>query len=470
MIPRYPFPVPGLAFLPDLLLADGALRAGAALSVRDGKVVAAGAPAAGFQKVPLRGRILLPGFVSAHGHAFQRALRGRAERRRQDGSTFWSWRESMYAVAERLGPDGLEAVARLAFLELARAGVTCVGEFHYLHRDPAGRPYANPSELALRVVRAARSVGLRIALLRAGYGRAGAGGPPAAAQRRFVEESPDAYLAGLAHLAGAVEGDPLVSLGVAPHSVRACPPEWLCALAAEADRRALPLHVHAAEQPAEVAACRAEHGTSPVGLLARAGALGPRTTLVHAIHLDDADVDAIGAARATVCACPLTERNLGDGIVPADRLAAAGARLALGVDAHVEADPLGEARALELHLRLARGTRAVLDEPPGGLAPALLEALTAGGMASLGLSGGRLAPGDPADFVLLDTDDPSLAGASGESLLAAILLGASPAAVKSTFVAGEPILEDGWPAPGRPAGAEILERYRRAVVDLWGAA
>jgi formimidoylglutamate deiminase len=457
-------------YVPEALYAGGVFRPGAALTVRDGVVAKVGDPVPGVEKVPLPGRLLLPGFVSAHGHSFQRALRGRTERRGAGAATFWTWREAMYAAAERLDPDGLEAVARLAFLELARAGVTCVGEFHYLHRDREGRPYANPSELELRVIRAARAIGLRIVLLRAGYARAGAGGAPAPAQRRFIEPSPEAYLAALDHLQGALRGDPLAGVGIAPHSVRACPPEWIAPLAAEAGRRGLPLHLHAAEQVAEVEACRAEHGTTPVRLLERAGALGPGTTLVHAIHLDEEEIGAVGAARATVCACPLTERNLGDGIVPADRLAAAGARLALGVDAHAEADPLGEARALELHLRLLRGERAVLDEPPGSLAPRLLEAATAGGMAALGLPGGRLAPGEPADFVLVDVDDPSIAGAEGPALLAALVFGMAPGAVRSTFVAGEPIVEDGWPGAGRPSGAEVLAGFRRTVKGLWAGA
>jgi formimidoylglutamate deiminase len=462
--------VSALAYVPDLLLSGGTFHAGAALAVRDGIVHSVGPVPPGFEKVPLGGRILVPGFVSAHGHAFQRAIRGRAERRTEGRPDFWAWRTAMYAAAERLGPDALEVVARFAFAELLRAGITCAGEFHYLHRDPAGRPYADPAELSRRVVAAARQVGIRIVLLRGAYAREGAGAAPHPAQRRFVEPSLDAYLEGLDRLEAAVSRDPLATVGIAPHSVRACPPEWIGALAAEARRRGLPLHVHAAEQPAEVEACRAEHGVSPVALLAREGALSERTTLVHAIHVDEADVAAIGAARATVCACPLTERNLGDGIVPADRLVAAGARLALGVDSHAEVDPLGEARALEGHLRLLRGRRAVLDEPAGSLAPRLLEAATAGGMAALGLPGGRLAPGEPADFVLLDADDPSLAGADPGTLLATLVSGAAATAVKSTFVAGEPVIEDGWPPPGRPTGAALLEAFRRVMRDLWGAA
>ena len=460
---------PPRAYLPEVLLAGGALRPGDALSVRDGRVAAVGEPLPGSELVRLPRRLLLPGLVSAHGHAFQRALRGRAERA-AGAQSFWSWREVMYGAAGRLTPEDLEAVARFAFFELARAGVTCAGEFHYLHNDPEGRPYADPAELGLRVVRAARDVGLRIVLLRAAYARAGFGLSPEPGQRRFVEPSPDAYLAALDRLARATRGDPLASVGIAPHSVRACPAEWIRALAEEALRRRLPLHAHAAEQPAELDACRLEHGLSPVRLLEREGALGPSTTLVHAIHVDDADVRAIGAARATVCACPTTERNLGDGIVPADRLLDAGARLALGVDAHAEADLLEEARSVELQLRLVRQERAVLDDPPGSLAGRLLEAATAGGMASLGVGGGRLAPGEPADFVLLDLDDPSIAGTAPEALLAALVFGGSVRAVRATYVAGEPVIEEGRAAPGRVPGERVLAEFRGVMRRLWGEA
>jgi formimidoylglutamate deiminase len=229
--------------------------------------------------------------------------------------------------------------------------------------------------------------------------------------------------------------------------------------------------VHAAVRAADAEACRAAHGASPVGLLERAGALGPGTTLVHATALSGADLAALGEARATVCALPLTARHAGLGAVPADLLLAAGARVALGAGDHAEVDLLGEARALELHLRLLRGVPAALDDPPGTLPGKLLQAASAAGMGALGLAGGRLAPGDPADFVLLDADDPSLAGADDpDALLASLALGSSPAAVKSTFVAGDPILEDGWTTPGRPSGASLLGDFREAMAGIWGGA
>jgi formimidoylglutamate deiminase len=438
--------VPARAYLPDLLYAGGVVRRGAALVVEDGRVTAVGAPPPGAERISLPGAAVVPGLASAHGHAFQRALRGRTQRAAAGGSTFWSWREAMYALALRLDPDALEAVARLLFVELAESGATATGEFHYLHHDPAGAPYADPDELARRVVAAARQVGLRVVLLRASYARGDLGGDPAPAQRRFIEASPDAAVAAVDRLAAAYRSDPLVGLGLAPHSVRACPPGWLSTLALEAERRRLPLHVHVAEQVREVEACRAEHGRSPVQLLAEAGALAPRTTAVHAIHLDPGDAALLGRAGATVCACPLTERDLGDGVVPADALLEAGARLALGVDGCAEVDLLAEARALEGHLRLVRLSRAVLA-PPGGGAEALAARLfgfaSRGGMASLGLAGGALEEGEPADFVVLDLAHPSLAGAGEDDLLEVVVFSTARAAVRDVYVAGEPVVRDG---------------------------
>jgi formimidoylglutamate deiminase len=312
--------VPPRAYLPDLLLAGGELRAGAALTVRDGMVAAVGEPVPGAEIVRLPRQAILPGLVSAHGHAFQRAIRGRTERRGAGGEDFWSWRAAMYEAANRLDPDDLETIARMAFLELARAGVTTVGEFHYLHRDPTGRPYAEPAELALRVVRAARDVGLRVVLLRAGYARAGHALPPDPLQRRFVEPSPDAYLAGLDELAVALGGDPLTTVGAA-HSVRA-PRAVAAALAAEAVPPAAPAARPRPSSRRRSAPRRARR--HPSRAPARAG-LYRGAMLVHAIHLDDADARAIGAAGAR-CAPARHGAEPGDGVVPADRLVA-GARL-----------------------------------------------------------------------------------------------------------------------------------------------
>jgi formimidoylglutamate deiminase len=464
---------PPRAYLPDLLYAGGAVRAGAALSVVDGRVAAVGEPEVGCAWVRLAGTAILPGLVSAHSHAFQRAIRGRTEHRSAGGLSagarpdFWAWRDAMYEAALRLEPDDLFAVARMAFHEMARAGVTAVGEFHYLHRDPGGRPYADRDEMAKQVARAAREVGLRLTLLRVAYARAGHGLPENPLQRRFLDRSVDEVVQSLEDL-GAGLRDGWASLGVAPHSVRACPAGWIERLAAESRRRRLPLHVHVSEQPAEVAQCRAEHGQSPVEVLDRAGALSPDTTAVHAIHLSDGDVALLGARGVTVCACPTTERDLGDGVVPADRLLAAGARLALGTDSNLQIDLLEEARALEGHLRLMRLERAVLDPGRGidGLGRRLWDAASAGGMASLGLEGGGLSPGDPADFLVASLDDPSLAGASAEDLLPAAVFGMARTAVRDVYVGGEPAVLAA--APTRVPAEVVVQDFRDTMRKLWG--
>lgn len=466
-------PTPPRAYLPDLLLAAGEVHAGAALSVAGGSVVAVGAPAPGFERVRLPGKALLPGLVSAHGHSFQRAIRGRTQVRHPGRSDFWSWRAAMYQAAARLDPEDVYAVARMAFHEAARAGVSAVGEFHYLSRDPAGRPYGDPELLAREVVRAARDVGLRIALLRTAYARGGAGVPPGPEQLRFVDGSPEEVVESALRLARLAERDPAVTVGLAPHSVRACPAGWIGTLAAEATRRGWPLHVHVSEQPAEVEQCRAEHGLTPVELLRDLGALGPGTTAVHAIHLTPGDVGALGGSGATVCACPTTERDLGDGVVPADELLRAGASLALGSDSYVQLDLLEEARSLEGNLRLLRRERGLLapeggEQGVGALGARLYGIASAGGMRSLGIAGGTLAPGEAADFVALDLGDPSIAGASAADLLPTVVFSSARTAVRDLFVAGEPALLDGAPAPGRPAPAEVVGDFGRTMKKLWG--
>jgi formimidoylglutamate deiminase len=461
---------PPRAYLPDLLYAGGELRSGAALSVKEGAVLAVGEPAVGCEWVRLKGTALLPGLVSAHSHAFQRAIRGRTERRAAGKSDFWAWREAMVEAAGRIGPDDLHAVARMAFFEMICAGITAVGEFHYLHRDARGHPYADRNETAKQLARAAREVGIRFSLLRVAYARSGVQAPDNPLQRRFVEDSTDEVLQSLDDLEAELCGDAAVSLGIAPHSVRACPASWIERLAAEAERRRLPLHLHVAEQPAEVAQCLAEHGLRPVALLARLGALSERTTAVHAIHLDPGEIALLGKARATVCACPTTERNLGDGIVPADRLLAAGARFALGTDSNVQIDLLEDARELDYHLRLERLERVVL-EPGADALDALARRLhgfgSRGGMAALGLPGGGLAPGDPADFVVVRLDDPSIAGAREDDLLAAVVFSMARTAIRDVYVGGEPALLGGEPAPGRAPRAVAARDFEAAMRRIW---
>jgi formimidoylglutamate deiminase len=439
---------------PDLLLCGDRVLPGAALTIRDGVVESVGPPGPG--AVRLAGRALLPGMAAAHSHAFQRAIRGRTEHASHERDDFWSWREAMYAAAEQLGPEDLYAVSRFCFLEMARAGITAVGEFHYLHRDRDGQPYADPNELDKAVARAARDAGLRVVLLRVAYARSGFGVPDNPRQKRFIESSPEEYLRNLHALAREVP------VGAAPHSVRACPDFWIREIAAEAKRQNWVLHLHVSEQPGEVAQCLAEHATTPALLLGSLGAVHDRMTAVHAVHLTPDEVALLGRERASICACPTTERNLGDGVVRADRLLAAGARLCFGTDSEVQLNLLEDARELEYHLRLIEQRRAVLDTERagvGGLAAKLYGMASAGGMRSIGLQGGSLLPGEPADFVEIDLDDPSIAGCNAEDLMANVVFSMERTALRGTWVSGEKLPLDFEGA--RPGFVAAMRR-------LWG--
>lgn len=461
------------AFRADLIVADSRVHAGASLVVERGIVAGIGPPPEGVEVLDLSGKAILPGLVNAHSHAFQRAIRGRTEYR-AGPSNFWAWREAMYAAAERLSPEDLFAVSRMCFLEMALSGITTVGEFHYLHRDAFGRPYDDPNELEKTVVRAARDVGLRVVLLRVAYARAGYRITENPTQRRFVETSPEEFLSHLMRLESDLAADPLATIGAALHSVRACPKEWLETIAHEAHARRWPIHAHVSEQPLEIEQCRAEHGVTPPVLLHEVGALGPATTAVHAIHLTEDDVRALGGARATVCACPTTERNLGDGIVPAKRLLDAGARLAVGTDSAIQIDLLEDARSLDYHLRLMEMRRAPLAPESGGrgaLGRALYGVASEGGMRSLGIPGGLLRPGDPADFIVVDLADPSIAGATEDALFDTIVFSMSRAAVRQVYVAGRAIVDEGrilGTGAGGGVERDIVGGFGRAMKRLWG--
>lgn len=429
---------------PELLYWRGELRADLALAI-DGNGHVAAAPRKGEGPArALPGAVLLPGLVNAHSHAFQRLIRGRTEfvAPGHAADDFWSWRELMYQAACALEPEDVYVASRQAFLEMALAGITAVGEFHYLHHAPDGTPYEDRGELAHQVIRAAKDVGLRICLLRVGYARAGHQAPPNPRQRRFIDPDPDVFLAAALALRERYRGDPLVTVGLAPHSVRAVGREWLEAVAPEKDV----LHMHVAEQPAEIAACQREHGRRPVELLGELGLLRPGFTAVHAIHLAPHEAELLGRAGACACACPSTERNLGDGVIPADELLGQGVTLCLGTDSQAGIDLLDEARQLESHLRLVRLRRAVLDPREGrqdGLGRRLFDLATRGGAQSLGLPVGTLEPGAPADFFLVDLGHPSLAGASAETLLPSLVFGGDKAAIREVYVGGRCLVRGG---------------------------
>ena len=435
-----------LTWLPDLIYVDGQFLSDRAIVCGEGgRIVGIVASEEAPNAIRLKRRALLPGLVNAHSHAFQRIIRGRTERRSQHtNDSFWTWREQMYAAANRLTLEEIYAVSRLAFLEMALTGITAVGEFHYIHHAPDGSTYSDPNLLAREVIRAARDIGIRIALLRVAYARAGFETEANPQQIRFIESSPDIYLKHLEGLLDTSEAnDGMAWIGVAPHSVRAVPLDYLKTIVAFANERALPVHMHVAEQPAEVSACIEEYGRSPVALLETEGLLSKRFTAVHAIHVTPKAIAAMARAGAIVCACPTTERNLGDGVVPVDAYFDAGVRVALGSDSQIQIDLLEDARELEYHLRLQKTARNVLapidDAGSSALAQRLFDCATVNGAASIGFDGGRLTPGAPADFFTVDLDDPSIAGAAVEDLLANIVFSVSRAAVREVVVGGKPI-------------------------------
>ncbi|HEX8076550.1 MAG TPA: formimidoylglutamate deiminase, partial [Chthoniobacterales bacterium] len=435
-------------WLPDLIYVDGRFQSDRAL-VCDDTVVQLIESDKVSNAIPLKNRALLPGMVNAHSHAFQRLIRGRTEHRSENTTdSFWTWREQMYAAANQLEAEDIYNASRMAFLEMALTGITAVGEFHYIHHAPGGSAYSDPNLLEREVIRAAGDVGIRIALLRVAYARAGYETEANPLQVRFIEESPETYFKHLESLLGAEElKDGMAWVGVAPHSVRAVPLGYLKTIVAFANERGLPVHMHVAEQPAEVSACIQEYGRSPVALLETEGLLSKRFTAVHAIHVTPKAIGAMARAGALVCACPTTERNLGDGVVPVDRYFDAGVPVALGTDSQIQIALLEDARELEYHLRLQHTARNVLpprdDTSSAALARRLFDCASANGARSIGFQGGKLQPGAPADFFTIDLDDASIAGASVDDLLANIVFSLSRTAVRDIVVAGKPIVKDG---------------------------
>jgi formimidoylglutamate deiminase len=326
------------------------------------------------------GRFALPGFVNAHSHAFQRAMRGRAE-----GDDFWAWRDVMLELAERLSPESVRSDYEAAYREMRAAGYTAVGEFHYVG-----------FEEAKAAAEAAEAAGVELVLLHAAYGRGGLD--------RFRQESVADYLHGIEELRGAG-----ISVGLAPHSVRACPPDWLEEIGRYGESEGLVLHVHADEQPREIEECLAEHGVRPIELLARAGCLGPRTTIVHGTHAGDGELDLLAEAGARVCVCPTTEANLGDGFIPVQRLRERGIPLCIGSDSNVRIDPLEELRELEGTAR-RQALRRNLISPAQ-----LLEIGSREGANALGLESWSES--------YVDLDHPSLAGVPEGEVEAALIFG-----------------------------------------------
>ena len=404
------------------------------------------APPAG--AVRLRG-VTLPGLANAHSHAFHRALRGRTHEGR---GSFWSWRDLMYALADRLDPDSYRTLAEAVFAEMVVAGFTAVGEFHYLHHAPGGKRYGDPNEMGRALMDAARGAGIRLTLLDTCYLAGGFGAELQGPQLRFGDGDSDGWADRVEGL-NAEEG---ARLGAAIHSVRAVPRTEIGAVAAFAAARSWPLHAHVSEQRAEQDECVERHGVTPLQLLASEGAVGSTFTAVHGTHFTPADIAVLAGAGAGCCLCPTTERDLGDGVGPAPALFAAGASLSVGSDSHAVIDPFEEARAIELDSRLIEEERGIVE--PGDL----LAAAAANGMAALGWDAGVLAAGRLADFVTVRLDTTRTAGADPHSIASAVFA-ASAADVSDVVIGGRPVVESGV----HLAHPELASELAASIAALW---
>ncbi len=423
----------------------------------DGRIAAVlpGAdPEPGDERLP---GLVLPGFANTHSHAFHRALRGRTH---GITGTFWTWRDRMYALADRLDPGTYRELATAVYAEMALAGISCVGEFHYLHHGPGGARYGDPNAMGEAVREAARAAGIRLTLLDTCYLTGGIDVRLEGVQRRFDDGDVESW----ADRVSMMCDDDGFRVAGAVHSVRAVPADALDVVVEAAvgeDGEPRPLHVHLSEQPAENHACLNAYGMTPTQLLSEHGVLGEATTAVHATHLTSKDLALLGESRTTVCICPTTERDLGDGIGPARDLADAGSPIALGTDQQVLVDMLAESRALEMNERVQSGRRGRFS------VPALVEALGPAGHAALGWpEAGRIEVGAPADLVAVRLDTVRTAGA----LPAEVLLVAAAGDVDTLIVSGRTVVSGGRHLLLEADGCSVPARLQHAVSAAWGDA
>lgn len=444
------------ALLPEGWAADVLIRADAAGTIT---AVTAGARAPGAEL--LRGAVI-PGIPDLHSHAFQRAMAGAAERRSPEGQdSFWTWRETMYRFVGRLTPEDAEAIAAMLYVELLEQGFTAVGEFHYLHHQPDGSPYADPAEMALRHLSAARATGIGITLLPSLYRHGGIFGKPAApGQRRFLNDL-DGFARIVEGCRRAAAGDPQAAIGIAPHSLRAVTPKMLGCVAGMDG----PIHIHAAEQRREVEECLAAVHARPVEWLLDNAPVDQRWCVIHATHITAPEIEDLVASGAVVGLCPTTEASLGDGTFPLRPYLAQGGRLGIGTDSHVGTAPRDELRQLETSQRLALQERAVAataaQPHPGRL---LLDAVLAGGAQASGRPIGAIAPGRRCDLVELDPDDPSLVARSGDRLLDAWVFSGNANPVRTVVCGGRRVVEAGRHL-ARLEVAEAFARTMRRLMD-----
>jgi formimidoylglutamate deiminase len=425
--PEYIYTAQGLQANKLITIADD----GRIASITDREIQTQ--PSGQIEQLP--GLALLPGFVNVHSHVFQRSLRGHTHRSLSRQDTFWTWRRAMYAEAQRLTPELLYKGALRAYGEMLAAGYTSVGEFHYVHHQTDGAPYVHPNAMSEAILQAGHDAGIRVVLLMTAYAQGGFNQPPEEGQLRFCDRSVEAYLERVDALRAA--GFPV---GVAPHSVRAVPEAWLRAIADYSRTYHLPLHIHADEQVAEIEQCQAAYGCTPIELLQHCGALSPHTTIVHATHANETELALLAEHGCTVCVCPTTEGDLGDGIAPYAELVAAQIPLTIGSDSNTRIDPIEELRWAEYSARMRYQRRRILIAnelaSPG---PLLLEYGTRRGALALGLESGVIAPGIQADFIGIDLNHPALAGWNEDDLLDVLFFGVSSDVIAQTWVAGKSV-------------------------------
>lgn len=440
------------------LLLSGGWAINVRVTIRDG-LIAAIAPDSPRDAQDEAHAIGLPGMPNLHSHAFQCAMAGLTERRRAGEESFWTWRVEMYRFAEALDPDAMRAIAALAYMEMLEAGFTRVGEFHYLHNDATGRPYADPAEMGSALAQAAAETGLAMTLLPVFYAQSGFGGqPPEPEQRRFVTE-PHGYARLLEASRKSLQALPDARLGIAPHSLRAVAPEALAEVVCLADG---PIHIHIAEQEREVADCIAWSGARPVEWLLANAEVDRRWCLIHATHVTEAELAGIGVSGAVAGLCPITEANLGDGIFPAVEALEKDVRIGIGSDSNVRIDMAEELRLLEYGQRLVRRRRNCLGGE-GSTGRFLFDAVLAGGTQALGAPL-PLTPGSPADLVSIDADHPAMIGRSDDAILDSLIFVGGRQAVDCVWRRGRK-----WVERGRHRDRDaIVARYAGTLGRLAG--
>lgn len=436
----------------ELALVDGRPTPDVRIEFEDGRFSSIEADAEPGDAVRLGG-FTIPGLANAHSHAFHRALRSRTQAER---GTFWNWRELMYLAADRLDPVSYHRLARAVFAEMALAGITCVGEFHYLHHQADGSAYEDPNAMGNAILAAAADVGVRITLLDTLYLHGGLDTDsyrrPEGTQRRFSDGTVDRWVNRVEQL----QPSDTQRIGAAVHSVRAVAPEEMAVVAEWASRNGLPIHAHVSEQRAENTACSDYHGATPMAVIGRSGLLGPNFSVVHGTHLVDDDISALAAGGSTVVMCPTTERDLGDGIGPTNRFADLGVAMALGSDSHAVIDLFEEARALELHERLRSETRGIHQ------ASDLLAMGTGNGHRSLGwMDAGTISVGGRADLVCVSLDSVRTAGTHADAAVEAAVFAAGAADVTDVYIDGCRIVTD-----GRHRSIDVRRELDAAIKEL----